>query len=95
MELLLSVLSALARLDVDPWKEAANLAQLPEETAALFHTVRMLWIHQERGLGARGTHPQFADRLQLASRPAFGRLERDNLATGNGRATAKTPSRMC
>lgn len=31
--MLLSVLSALARLDVDPWQEAANLAQLPKETA--------------------------------------------------------------
>jgi hypothetical protein len=30
----LSVVSALARLDVDPWKEAANLAQLPGTTAA-------------------------------------------------------------
>ena len=30
----LSVLSALARLDVDPWQEAANLAQLPKATAA-------------------------------------------------------------
>jgi hypothetical protein len=29
----LSVLSALARLDVDPWLEAAELAQLPRETA--------------------------------------------------------------
>jgi hypothetical protein len=32
--MLLSVLSALARLDVDPWKEAEELAQLPRETAA-------------------------------------------------------------
>jgi hypothetical protein len=31
--MLLSVLSALARLDVDPWQEAAKLAQLPDETA--------------------------------------------------------------
>lgn len=31
--MLLSVLSALARLDFDPWEEAAKLAQLPEETA--------------------------------------------------------------
>jgi len=30
----LSVLSALARLDVDPWQEAAALARLPRETAA-------------------------------------------------------------
>jgi hypothetical protein len=30
----LSVLSALARLDIDPWQEASRLAQLPGETAA-------------------------------------------------------------
>ena len=29
----LSVLSALARQDVDPWTEAARLSQLPKETA--------------------------------------------------------------
>jgi hypothetical protein len=29
----LSVISALARLDVDPWEEARKLAQLPGETA--------------------------------------------------------------
>jgi hypothetical protein len=32
-ELPLSVVSALARLDLDPWQEAADLAQLPSETA--------------------------------------------------------------
>jgi len=31
--MLLSVVSALARLDIDPWQEAANLAQLPGTTA--------------------------------------------------------------
>jgi hypothetical protein len=31
--MLLSVLSALARLDVDPWQEADDLARLPGETA--------------------------------------------------------------
>ena len=31
--MLLSVLSALARLDIDPWQEAVQLAALPEETA--------------------------------------------------------------
>jgi len=31
--MLLSVLSALARLDIDPWQEAANLARLPGSTA--------------------------------------------------------------
>src|SRR5271170_4965406 len=29
----LSVFSALARLDIDPWREAARLAELPKETA--------------------------------------------------------------
>jgi len=29
----LSMLSALARLDIDPWQEAAELSRLPEETA--------------------------------------------------------------
>ena len=30
----LSVLSALARLDVDPWQEAASLARMPTDAAA-------------------------------------------------------------
>ena len=32
-EMPLSVLSALARLDIDPWREAAELARLPRDTA--------------------------------------------------------------
>jgi hypothetical protein len=31
--MLLSVISALARLDLDPWSEAARLARMPRETA--------------------------------------------------------------
>jgi hypothetical protein len=31
--MLLSVLSALARLDLDPWREAAELARMPKEAA--------------------------------------------------------------
>ena len=33
-EMTLSVLSALARLDIDPWKEAAELSELAKHTAA-------------------------------------------------------------
>jgi hypothetical protein len=33
-EMTLSVLSALARLDLDPWKEAAELSELAKNTAA-------------------------------------------------------------
>jgi hypothetical protein len=32
-EMRLSVLSALARLDIDPWQEAADLSELPRKTA--------------------------------------------------------------
>ena len=32
-EMPLSVLSALARLDIDPWEEAAELSELPKDTA--------------------------------------------------------------
>jgi hypothetical protein len=32
--MLLSVLSALARLDLDPWREAAELARMPQQTAS-------------------------------------------------------------
>jgi hypothetical protein len=32
-EMPLSVLSALARLDIDPWREASELARLPRDTA--------------------------------------------------------------
>ena len=31
--MLLSVLSALARLDLDPWREAAELARMPQQIA--------------------------------------------------------------
>ena len=37
--MLLSVLSVLARLDLDPWQEAAKLARLPEKAASQRLTV--------------------------------------------------------
>jgi hypothetical protein len=44
--MLLSVLSALARLDVDPWMEAATLTKMPvKDCATTFetnHTLRQL-----------------------------------------------------
>jgi hypothetical protein len=33
-EMLLSVLSAMARLDMDPWEETARLTRLPQDLAA-------------------------------------------------------------
>jgi len=58
--MLLSVLSALARLDVDPWQEAAELAQLPRKRAA------------QRLAGLIGTLPETAsaepDPVTIAAR---------------------------
>jgi len=54
--MLLSVLSALARLDIDPWQEAAKLARLPGEAAtrrltALLATLpAVLLVHLDPGM---------------------------------------------
>jgi hypothetical protein len=48
---LLSVLSALARLNVDPWEEASRLAQLPREAAIRF--LANLIAAQQNGSSAR------------------------------------------
>ena len=51
----LSVLSALARLDIDPWHEAAELARLPRETATqrVASLIAALpdgsWVHLDPG----------------------------------------------
>jgi hypothetical protein len=58
--MLVSVLSGLARLDVDPWQEAADLAQLPGETA----TQRLASL-----IGAlRDGNPSYLDPRAIAMR---------------------------
>ena len=51
----LSVLSALARLDVDPWKEAASLARMPREAAAvrLTELIEALPLAQASAIASR------------------------------------------
>ena len=56
----LSVVSALARLEIDPWQEAARLSDLPEDraVAALDHLIRLLpapgWdVAETRHIAAR------------------------------------------
>jgi hypothetical protein len=56
----LSVLSALARQDVDPWEEAAKLTQLPEEEA-VSHLVSLLGVLPRATLAG-------ADRVTTATR---------------------------
>jgi hypothetical protein len=43
----LSVLSALARLDVDPWQEAASLARMPRDAAATRLTALIVALPDE------------------------------------------------
>ena len=60
-EMPLSVLSALSRLDVDPWKEAAELSELPKDTATL--RLATLIARLPRGRWAQPDSRAIADRL--------------------------------
>jgi len=59
--MMLSVVSALTRLDIDPWEEAAQLAGLPKEIAAA--TLNQLIDRLPRGLWMRSDTPGIAARL--------------------------------
>jgi hypothetical protein len=58
---LLNMVSALARRNVDPWEEAARLAQLPGEAAKAFLTA--LLVAQPDGPSARADPEALATRL--------------------------------
>jgi hypothetical protein len=60
-EMPLSVLSALSRLDLDPWKEAAQLSELPTDTAA--ERLVTLIARLPRGRWAQADVGAIADRL--------------------------------
>jgi hypothetical protein len=81
----LTVLSAFARLDVDPWVEAADLSQLPRATASA-RFVSML--------ESLPGHSSLADRTAIAGRliPLLpDRLERPRMSDGPGqRVPAET-----
>lgn len=59
--MLLSVLSALARLNLDPWDEASRLARLPREAATRF--LANLIATQPEGSSARTDPEMHAKRL--------------------------------
>jgi hypothetical protein len=59
--MLLSVLSALARLNVDPWDEASRLARLPRGAATLFLTTLIAAL--PGGVSAPGDPEMHARRL--------------------------------
>jgi hypothetical protein len=60
-EMTLSVLSALARLDIDPWKEAAELSELAKHTAA--QRLASLIARLPGGRWTRAESGAIADRL--------------------------------
>ncbi len=59
--MLLSVLSALARMDIDPWEEAAKLARLPVEAAT--RTLASLIAALPGGAAAHSDPETIATRL--------------------------------
>jgi hypothetical protein len=59
--MLLSVISAFARLDIDPWQEATSLAKLPEKAAT--ERLKSLIAALPEGPSARQTPGTIAERL--------------------------------
>lgn len=87
--MMLSVVSALARLEIDPWEEAARLASLPKEAAAtaLDHLIGRL----PRGLWARSDIPAIAASL-IELLPRNARAAQPEHATVIGRGKVGAPT---
>jgi hypothetical protein len=76
----LSVLSALARLDIDPWREAASLAGLPGDVAT--ERLAALFARLPGGVAANLNPATIAGRViaLLPQRPIFAILPRKSAA---------------
>jgi hypothetical protein len=81
--MLLSVLSALARLDIDPWHEAASLAKMSTEAAT--ERMRLLIAALPEETSARSNADEIAARLiallpprQVISRPMSSKITAGN-----------------
>jgi hypothetical protein len=68
--MLLSMVSVLARLNIDPWQEASNLAELPRE-AAIGHLAALLRKMTDASSGQRD--PMAIARRLVTLLPARGR----------------------
>ena len=65
--MLLSVLSALARLDIDPWREAADLARMPKTAAAILRRVHVVaGVSQHLGIDPADSRIVFHHQNALA-----------------------------
>ena len=81
----LSVLSALARLDVDPWREARSLARMPTGAAVarLTALIDALPGDQPSGVASRASA---ADLVALLPTPKIRTANRSSATTGFGPA---------
>jgi hypothetical protein len=91
-EMPLSVLSALARLDLDPWKEAAELSELPRDSAA--QRLALLILRLPGGRWTLGEAGEIAHRLiellPLCSSPSVARIgSTSNLPSAVGLPAAR------
>ncbi len=75
---MLSVVSALARLDVDPWKEAASLARMPRDLAK----ERLTFLIASLPTGATtGSSPEIIAARLIALLPQAGSVNTAAAAT--------------
>jgi len=78
----LSVLSARARLDLDPWKEAAELSELPSDRAtqrfAEADLLGWLFLHRKMLICCVGGHrPYQCSKLRPVVGRRYGQVSHD------------------
>jgi hypothetical protein len=92
-EMPLSVLSALSRLDVDPWQEAAELSELPPDTAT--KRLASLLGRLPGGRSPQADLPAIADRLiELLPHPGSSNGTRTEAARNLHAMTHSTVAKM-
>jgi hypothetical protein len=89
----LSVLSALARLDLDPWKEAAELSELPRDCAT--RKLAALIERMPGGQWAQAESGGIAHRLiQLLPRSSRPNVPSIKTADGRPKATGSSAAKI-
>ena len=92
-EMPLSVLSALARLNVDPWEEAARLSELPKDTAT--QRLASLIVRLPGGRWAQADASSIADRLvELLPRRSISKVPLAERAHGLREMTGSAVAKM-
>jgi hypothetical protein len=84
--MLLSVNSALARLDLDPWLEAASLARMPKQTA-LERMTSLILALPDRTSAHRDPEAIAARLIALLPRPGASRAPQRELLVARSAAT--------